>query len=106
MIKKTVLMFLLGLYFLAALASCAATSKHESTGEYLDDSVITTKVKLAIGADSTLKMFQIHVETYRGEVQLSGFVNDQQSVEKAAEIANRVKGVRSVINNLVVKPSP
>jgi osmotically-inducible protein OsmY len=82
---------------------CAATQKHESTGQYIDDSVITTKVKAAIFDEATLKTLQINVETFKGEVQLSGFVDSAQSVKKAGEVAGSVKGVVSVKNNLVVK---
>ena len=89
--------------FVAALVACASTSKHESTGEYVDDSVITTKIKSQLAADDFLKSFQIDVETYKGVVQLSGFVNAQKAVDKAGKIARSVKGVKSVKNNLVVK---
>ena len=87
----------------ATFVACASTSKQESTGEYVDDSVITTKVKSLLAADDFLKSFQISVETYKGSVQLSGFVNSQQAVDKAGEIARSVKGVKSVKNDLIVK---
>jgi hyperosmotically inducible protein len=83
--------------------ACASTSKRESTGEYVDDSVITTKVKSLLAEDDFLKSFQIGVETYKGTVQLSGFVNSRQAVDKAGQIAYSVKGVESVKNDLVVK---
>jgi len=89
--------------FVAALVACASTSKRESTGEYVDDSVITTKVKSLLAEDDFLKSFQIGVETYKGIVQLSGFVNSRQAVDKAGQIAYSVKGVESVKNDLVVK---
>ena len=82
---------------------CAATQNRESTGQYVDDSAITTKVKTAIFDEPSLKVFQISVETFKGVVQLSGFVNSEQIVRKAGEVAGRVEGVRSVTNNLVVK---
>jgi osmotically-inducible protein OsmY len=91
------------LMFVATLAACASTRTHESTGEYVDDSVITTKVKALLAEDDFLKSFQIGVETDKGRVQLSGFVNSQNAVDKAGEIARSVKGVRSVKNNLIVK---
>ncbi|MBN1829901.1 MAG: BON domain-containing protein [Deltaproteobacteria bacterium] len=91
------------LMLIAALAACASTSKRESTGEYIDDSVITSKVKSLLGTDDFLKSFQISVETYKGNVQMSGFVNSQQAVDKAGEIARNVKGVKSVKNSLIVK---
>jgi osmotically-inducible protein OsmY len=88
---------------IATLAACASTRTSESTGEYVDDSVITTKVKSQLAADDFLKSFQISVETYKGVVQLSGFVNSQQAVDKAGQIATSVNGVTSVKNNLIVK---
>ena len=80
------------LMLIATFAACSATRTHESTGEYVDDSVITTKVKSLLAADDFLKSFQIGVESYKGVVQLSGFVNNQKAVEKAAEIARASKG--------------
>jgi len=91
------------LMLFATLVACASTPKQESAGEYVDDSVITTKVKSLIAADVFLKSFQFGVETYKGIVQLSGFVNSQQAVDKAVEITKSVKGVKSVKNNLIVK---
>ncbi len=89
--------------FIAVLVACASTPKKESTGEYVDDSVITTKVKTGLAADDFLKSFKISVETFKGTVQLSGFVNTIKEVDKADEIAHSVKGVKYVKNNLVVK---
>jgi osmotically-inducible protein OsmY len=80
-----------------------AKSKNESAGEYIDDSVITTKIKSLLAADDFLKSFKIGVKTRKGVVQLSGFVNSQQAIDKAAEITNSVKGVKSVKNDLIVK---
>ena len=91
------------LILIAALVGCASTSKQEGTGEYVDDSVITTKVKSSLGADDFLKSFEISVETYKGIVQLSGFVDSQKAIDKAVEVAKGVKGVKSVKNNLNVK---
>ena len=91
------------LMLIATFVACASTSKQESTGEYIDDSVITTKVKSLLAADDFLKSFQIGVETYKGVVQLSGFVDSQKAVDKAVQIARSVKGVSSVKNSLVVK---
>ncbi|MBK5273758.1 MAG: BON domain-containing protein [Desulfuromonadales bacterium] len=88
---------------ITALMGCAATQKHESTGQYVDDSVITTKVKAAIFEEATLKTMQINVKTYQGVVQLSGFVNSSQSVSKAGEVARRIENVKSVENDLLVK---
>jgi hyperosmotically inducible protein len=88
---------------IASLVACASTSDQEGTGEYIDDSVITTKVKSLLAADDFLKSFKISVETYKGIVQLSGFVGSQQAVDKAGEIAGGVHGVKSVKNDLIVK---
>jgi osmotically-inducible protein OsmY len=101
--RNIVIHCLVLLMLIAAFVACASTPKQESTGEYVDDSVITTKVKSLLAADDFLKSFQIGVETYKGTVQLSGFVNSQQAVNKASEIARNVKGVKSVKNDLVVK---
>lgn len=102
--KKIVFIRCLILVMLIAVCSaCATKPMLESTGEFIDDSVITTKIKSQIAADSLLKAFQISVETFKGTVQLSGFVNSQKDVDRATEIANNAKGVRSVKNNLIVK---
>ena len=95
--------YLVLLMFVVALAACGSTRTHESTGQYVDDSVITTKVKALLAEDDFLKSFKISVETYKGRVQLSGFVNSQNAVDKAGEITRSVEGVRSVKNNLIVK---
>ena len=91
------------LMLITTFAACASTSKQESTGEYIDDSVITTKVKSLLAGDDFLKSFQISVETYKGTVQLSGFVGSEKAVDKADQIARSVKGVKSVKNDLIVK---
>lgn len=91
------------LVLMATFGACASTSKQESIGQYIDDSVITTKVKSLLAADDFLKSFQISVETYKGTVQLSGFVGSEKAVDKAGEIARSVKGVKSVKNDLIVK---
>jgi osmotically-inducible protein OsmY len=82
---------------------CAATSKRESTGQYVDDSVITTKVKAAIFDEPGLKTLQIEVTTFKGVVQLSGFVDTRQNATRAGEVAATVAGVTSVKNDLIVK---
>jgi osmotically-inducible protein OsmY len=101
--RNIVIGYLVLVMLLATFAACSSTRTHESTGEYADDSVITTKVKALLAEDDFLKSFQISVETYKGMVQLSGFVNSQQAVDKAGQIARSVKGVKSVKNNLIVK---
>ena len=101
--RNIVIHCLVILVLIATFASCAATRTHESTGEYVDDSVITNKVKAQLAADDFLKSFQISVETFKGTVQLSGFVNSQKAVDKAGEIAKSVKDVKSIKNDLIVK---
>jgi osmotically-inducible protein OsmY len=86
-----------------ALSGCAPARTHESAGEYVDDSVITTKVKAALLNEPELKSFQIGVETYKGVVQLSGFVDSARAAHRAGEIASGIKGVTHVKNDLVVK---
>jgi osmotically-inducible protein OsmY len=93
----------IGLSLGVGLAGCAATSTHESTGGYVDNSVITTKVKAAILDDASLKVFQIHVVTYKDQVQLSGFVDSRSMITRAGEVARKVEGVKSVKNDLIVK---
>ncbi|HEX7410353.1 MAG TPA: BON domain-containing protein [Candidatus Binatia bacterium] len=88
---------------LVSLLGCAATAKHEGTGEYVDDSVITTKVKAVVFNEPSLKSSEINVETFKGTVQLSGFVSSQADINKAVEVARSVKGVKSVKNDMRVK---
>jgi osmotically-inducible protein OsmY len=88
---------------LVSVVGCASTSKQSGTGEYIDDSVITTKVKAAIFNEPTLKATEINVETFKGEVQLSGFVSSQASMNKAVEVTRSVKGVKSVKNDMRLK---
>jgi len=101
--RHRILSFLVCIMLVTVFLGCASTPKREGTGEYVDDSAITTKVKAAILNDSSLKVFQINVETFKGQVQLSGFVDSAQSVKKAGEVAAGVGGVKSVKNNLIVK---
>jgi osmotically-inducible protein OsmY len=88
---------------ISAFLGCATTQKSESTGQYVDDSTITTKVKADIFSEPGLSTLQITVNTYKGVVQLSGFVDSAQNARKAGEIARNVKGVAEVKNDLVVK---
>ncbi|MCP5245442.1 MAG: BON domain-containing protein [Burkholderiales bacterium] len=88
---------------LATVLGCSSTSRQESTGEYFDDSVITTKVKAAIFNEPSLKSAEINVETFKGIVQLSGFVSSAADAQKAAELARSVKGVTSVKNDMRIK---
>lgn len=87
----------------ASLFGCAASPTNEGTKAYLDDSVVTTKVKSAILGEPTLKSIEIGVETYKGKVQLSGFVSSTAEIRKAGEVARKVDGVHSVKNDLRLK---
>ena len=82
---------------------CASTAKQEGTGEYVDDTVITGKVKAAILGESTLKSAEINVETFKGVVQLSGFVSSAANESTAVKVASGVAGVKSVKNDMRVK---
>jgi BON domain len=88
---------------LSFLLGCAGTSTTEGTGEYIDDTVITTKVKAAIFDEPTLKSAEINVETFKGTVQLSGFVNSQADINKAVTVARGVGGVEAVRNDMRLK---
>jgi len=99
----SVIRFLVVLMMIAAFMACASTPTTSGTGEYVDDSVITSKVKSAFLTAEDLKSFDIGVETFKGTVQLSGFVKSQQQVDKAGQIARGVKGVKGVKNDLIVK---
>jgi hyperosmotically inducible protein len=88
---------------LASLLGCGSTSTKEGTGEYVDDSVITTKVKAAIFNEPTLKVSEISVETFKSTVQLSGFVSSWDAMSKAVDIARAVPGVTSVKNDMRLK---
>lgn len=86
-----------------SLVACAPTDKRASTGEYLDDTLITGKVKAALVADPELKATEINVETFRGTVQLSGFVAAPEHIPKAVQLARGIQGVKDVKNDMAVK---
>ena len=100
--QKTILAFFVAL-FMVSLAGCASTQKHSSAAEYIDDAVITTKVKAALFGDPDLSAAEINVETYNGEVQLSGFVSTKAQIAEAVRVTKTVDGVRSVKNSLQFK---
>ncbi|MGI4842571.1 MAG: BON domain-containing protein [Janthinobacterium lividum] len=93
--------------FTAAVAitavGCTSNPTAKTAGEYVDDAMITTKVKAAFAADPTVKATEVNVETYKGDVQLSGFVAEPRDAQRAVEIARGVKGVTSVKNDIRVK---
>jgi hyperosmotically inducible protein len=100
---KLITRVLLALVLVLSVAGCAGSKVTESTGEYFDDSIVTTKVKSAILADSRLKLLDITVTTFKGAVQLSGFVNSPDVAARAVQVVRTIKGVRVVNNSLVVK---
>jgi osmotically-inducible protein OsmY len=94
---------LLAAVALTSLAGCASSRQHESSGQYVDDTAITAKVKAAIFNEPTLKSAEINVETFKGRVQLSGFVSGRDSIDRAVAVAQGVSGVSSVANDMRVK---
>lgn len=88
---------------LAVLAACAPTPSKEGTGEYIDDSAITTKVKAALASDPQVKASEVNVETFKGTVQLSGFVGSTAEAQRAVQLAREVQGVKDVKNDTQVK---
>src|SRR3989304_938458 len=104
MVKRhRMLGFLICIGLIAVFLGCASTPTREGTGEYIDDSAITTKVKAAIFNDPSLKVFQINVETFKWEVQLRGFVDSAKRVKKAGEVPRGVKGLKWGKKTRIVK---
>lgn len=103
MMTRRAFVLLLGPALLLFLTGCSATRTRESTGEYFDDSAVTTRVKAALLKEPSLSSFDIEVETFKGKVQLSGFVNTKDEAATAGRVAAAAKGVKSVVNSLVVK---
>jgi osmotically-inducible protein OsmY len=102
--SSTLLCLILGLVVGGAFVSgCSSTSTRESTGEYIDSSTLTAKVKSALVSDEMVKARDVQVETFRGTVQLSGFVDSEAQKERATAVARSVQGVQDVKNNLIVK---
>jgi osmotically-inducible protein OsmY len=95
--------YFIGAMVLAVTLGCASSSKKEGSGEYVDDTVITGKVKAAMLAEPTLKSAEINVETFKGIVQLSGFVSSKDAESKAVVVAQDVAGVKSVKNDMRLK---
>ncbi len=88
---------------LLAMVACAPTAQREGTGEYIDDTVLTTKVKAALAADPVVKATEVNVETFRGTVQLSGFVSTPEARQRAVQLARATNGVRGVKDDMVIK---
>lgn len=97
---KNLLMFSL---IALSLSGCAGSYQAESTGQFIDNSAVTVKVKQALLSDEQVKSLPIKVKTYKGVVQLSGFVDSQMQAERAAQIASQVAGVTLVKNHLLIK---
>lgn len=93
-------------FFILSLASCAMFSGRETAGEYVDDTVITSKVKSAFISDPVVKAMQVNVETMKGVVQLSGFVDSKTAEDRAVELAQGVNGVKAVRNDIIVRNPP
>ncbi|ATA22237.1 MAG: BON domain-containing protein [Gibbsiella quercinecans] len=100
---KTISALCMAALVAVAVSACAPTAKSEGTGGYIDDTVITTKVKSALLADKGIKSTEINVETFKGRVQLSGFVSSQADANRAIQITRGVAGVRTVANDMRVK---
>lgn len=105
MIRFKHLSFACSILFAATLAACAGDAQQRSTGEYIDDSAMTARVKAALIDDPDVSAGEIEVEAYRGHVQLSGFVSSRTDIEKAMQIARDVDGVERVENNMQVRQS-
>lgn len=102
-LKLSVLLALASGGVLALSAGCAGTATQQSTGEYVDDATITTKVKTAFVRDEVVKAMQVEVTTFKGHVQLSGFVDTATQKTRAGQIAKGIAGVTDVTNNISVK---
>jgi osmotically-inducible protein OsmY len=94
---------LFALIMVAMLTACAPSPTREGTGEVIDDTIITSKVKAALVADPIVKAREVNVETFKGTVQLSGFVDSAEATRKAVEVARAIKGVKHVKNDMVIK---
>lgn len=103
------ILFCLTLLSLGGLTftACSSTATSRSTGTYIDDASVTTRVKAAFVKDEIVKALDVNVETYNGAVQLSGFVESQQQKQRAEQIARGIQGVREVTNNIqMANPAP
>ncbi|TNV17903.1 BON domain-containing protein [Buttiauxella sp. B2] len=101
--SKSMMALLAAATLSVALTGCAGSSNKESTGNYIDDTVITTKVKSALLAEKSLKSTDITVVTYKGRVQLSGFVASSEDIKKAVTATKTVAGVKTIENDLKLK---
>ncbi len=92
-----------GALLLASMLGCGSSPTREGTGEYVDDTVITAKVKAAVFGEPTLKSSEINVETFKGTVQLTGFVSSRADINKAVDLTRGIQGVKSVRNDMRLK---
>jgi osmotically-inducible protein OsmY len=105
-LKVSALITCLGaLVIVGGVTGCAGTSTKQSTGEYIDDKAESARVKRALSADTEYKYDGVKVETFKGTVQLSGFVNSQEQKNRAGDLVKKIEGVREVVNNITVKES-
>ncbi len=103
MIKIRYLTRSISVIMLASVMGCAATATRESTGEYVSDSWITAKVKSALIEDPHVKATEVNVETYKGTVQLSGFVSSASAMNQAVQVTRGIKGVAGIKNDMRIK---
>ncbi len=94
---------LLAVVLAATLAACSSSPTKESTGEYIDDAAITTKVKTAFVQDKVVSATNVSVDTFKGVVQLSGFADNRAEIDRAVQVASQVAGVKAVRNNIALK---
>jgi osmotically-inducible protein OsmY len=102
-LRNIALAAVLGIASPVLLSACGSTPTRESTGQYVDDSTITTKVKTEFVTDKTVDSTNIKVETFKGTVQLSGFAKSQAEINRAVQIARNVTGVQSVKNDILLR---
>ncbi|WP_145496527.1 BON domain-containing protein [Yersinia bercovieri] len=100
---KTLSALCIAVIMTMAVSACAPTAKSEGTGGYIDDTVVTTKVKSALLGEKNLKSTEISVETFKGRVQLSGFVSSRQDANRAVQITRSVPGVKSVSDQMLIR---
>jgi len=102
-ISRLLASFVVAAATVLAIGACTSTRTQESTGQYVDDTAITAKVKTAIFQEPSLKSAEINVETFKGVVQLSGFVASEAAIERAVALTQGVAGVKSVKNDMRMK---
>lgn len=102
-LKTLALIALLAPVVAVVTPGCAGSATRQSTGQYIDDATITTKVKAAFASDDVVRARDVQVETFKGRVQLSGFVDNSEQKDRAERIARTVNGVQDVTNNITIK---